>query len=158
MKNFVILLCALCFGCAGPVAKGPQFSMHPVIKAGESLVYVYKKSASDGVTVCMKLLFNEIESGCLKGEGFIKTKLLPGEYELVLQTNAFMGPRIIEYKFSVEPESVHYYEFAAVTGNLPIGTVDSKFFSFGAVSGHNVLVEKDKETAIAELMLLRESL
>ena len=157
MKILVIFLSVLFVGCAGPKAKGPRFSMHAPIEADESLVYVYKKSASDGVTACMKLLFNEVESGCLKGEGFIKTKLTPGVYELVLQTNALMGPRIIEYKFSVNSRSVYYYEFTAVTGDLPGGTVDSKFFSFGAISGHNVLVEKDPGSAIQELVILRES-
>lgn len=159
MRNLVLFLCVFYIGCAGPIAKGPKFSMHPPVTNGESLVYVYKKSTTDGVTVCMKLLFNEVENGCLNGEGFIKTKLQPGQYEMVLQTNAFMGPRIIEYKFSVNPNSVYYYEYATVTGdNLPSGTVDSKFFSFGTVSGHNILVEKDEETAVPELLLLRESL
>lgn len=158
MRKYMIFLCFLFFGCAGPVAKGPQFSTHSTVNEGESLVYVYQKRASYGASVCLKLLFNEVESGCLKGEGFIKTRLVPGSYELVLQSNAFMGPRIIEYEFSVEPESVYYYEFATTTGGLPNDTVASRFFSFWGVSGNNVLIQKDEEMAIPELELLRESL
>ncbi|WP_066963221.1 DUF2846 domain-containing protein [Microbulbifer sp. Q7] len=165
-KLSIAILAMLLSGCIWTVAKGPVFSGLDEAKESKSVVYIYKKYSDDGVTACLKFLLNEAEHGCLWGQGFLRAEVSPGEQELVLQTNAFMGPRLIEYKFTAEPGKTYFYEFIFTSGNVTddalaikkigLGLTDGRTHVFS--SGAHALYQKETEVAIKDLVPLKESI
>ena len=167
MKKLLIVILVMCItGCISTVAKGPLFSGLDEARESKSVVYIYKKFSDDGITACLKFLLNEEEHGCLWGQGFLRAEISPGEKELVLQTNAFMGPRLIEYKFTAEPGKTYFYEFIFTEGRVAEGALSTKSvgggFSDGRThvffSGTHVLYQKEKELALKDLAPLSESI
>jgi len=164
-RVYLLLFVTFIAGCAGPVAKGALFSKHIDPPADKSKIYVYKQESGDGITVCLKLLLNEIEHGCLKGQGYLENTVEPREYTLILQTNAFMGPRLVEHHFIAKPGASYYYEFAFTSGESTNGAVDTKgigggIASGGAIvifSGTHALYIREKSEALKALKTLRES-
>jgi len=166
LVRFLLLSSLFLFGCAGPVANGPLFTKHKAPLENKALIYVYKPKSGDGITACLKVLLNEVNYGCLKGEGFVKAVVPPGQYNLVLQTDAFMGPRIIEHQFRAEASKTYYYEFLFTAGKIPDGAVETKHIGFGVASGNviaagsgtHALIKSNEIQAINVLKSLKKSL
>ncbi|MDP4528764.1 DUF2846 domain-containing protein [Alkalimonas delamerensis] len=143
--------------CAGPVAKGPMYA--PIDALDEyALVYVYRPYANDGVTLCMKFLINDEMNGCLNNLGFLKAKIRPGMHEVALQTNTFMGPKIVEFEGSFEAGKVYFYRYYTTNDSktIPSDAVSTRYIP--AFNATHVLTPKSHEEAELELKHLFESI
>ncbi len=153
--SFLLLLAA---GCAGPIAKGPKYTPHSPLSKSEAIIYVYRPEANDGSTVCLKLLINDQEGGCLNNLGFLKVRLNPGTYTIALQANAFMGPKILEFTGAFEGGKAYYFEyyFSNQGGRPPAEAVATKYIP--ALSGYHILLPKSEKAAQSDLSTLSESI
>ena len=156
--GIVTILASLLGGCVGPAAKGPKYVSHAPLADTEAMIYVYRPEANDGVTVCLIFLINEQEKGCLNNLGVLKTTLSPGSYTVALQTNAFMGPTILEFTGTFEGGKAYYFEyyFSNQGGRPPQEAVATKYIP--AFSGHHILLPKETEAAQNDLSSLAESI
>ncbi|ABG39428.1 hypothetical protein Patl_0902 [Paraglaciecola sp. T6c] len=153
----VIVLSLILAACAGPIAKGSKFIKHTYIANNASLVYLYKPYSNDGVTVCLKVLLNDIERGCLSGKGFIRLNLEPGNYKVVLKPDAFLTHNLMEFDVSLQPNQVSYFEYTTTSDTPPKDAVAKRFYSFAGISGHNLIVEREENDALKTLSRLFES-
>ena len=159
MRKILMLgLSFFVFSCASPIAQGPKFSMHEKIGLNESLFYIYRPSSDDGGAVCLTLLIDESERGCLSGAGYLKFKLKPGKYNMVLMPNAPLSYRLLESEVILEEGKVHYVEYNTTTDPVPQNALDSRYFSFGVLSGHHIVVERPESEALNVLVTLAESI
>ena len=134
-RTLFVIVVLLVSACTGPIARGPEFSPSPSPAEGESLIYVYKPFSGDGITLCLKFLLNNQPYGCLEGEGFLEARVSPGKYNLVLQTDTFMGPKIIDYNFTAEEQEIYYFKFVSSGGPAPDSAVDKSVYGGAMVSG-----------------------
>ncbi|GGO72991.1 hypothetical protein GCM10010982_32480 [Bowmanella pacifica] len=153
----LLVISALISACAGPIAKGPKFTSHPQLGNQESLFYLYKPNTHDGVTVCLKVFLNDLEKGCLSGQGFIRANLPPGQYKVVLKPDAFITHNLLEFDVTLLAGQASYYAYYTTPGNAPDDAVATRFYSYGVDSGNNVIIKVDEDKALTELAQLNES-
>ncbi|MGS2719433.1 hypothetical protein [Paraglaciecola aestuariivivens] len=157
IRVLVIVLSLFLAACAGPIAKGSKFVKHTDIANNTSLFYLYKPNSNDGVTVCLKVLLNDFERGCLSGKGFIRLNLEPGDYKVVLKPDAFLTHNLMEFDVSLQPNQVSYYEYTTTSDTPPNDAVAKRFYSFAGISGHNLIMKRDESEALKILSGLFES-
>ncbi len=121
-------------GCMNPAATGPKFSGLMPTNQDQALVYFYRPMADDGGTVCLNVVVNEIEKGCLGTKGFLGFYLAPGVHTVKLKPNAFPVHTLLEFEINTTSNDKRLFRYSiANSRNVPVDNLVSRYTVGGTV-------------------------
>jgi len=148
----VFLLTFILSGCMNPAATGPSFSKLQKPEKNKSVVYFYRPMADDGGTVCLKILLNDIEKGCLGTKGFLSIQLVPNNYNVKIKPDAFPSHTLLEFNTTIKPNQGRLFRYN-ISNVAPPNNVASRYTAYGTVFVEDIPFTK----ALSELSGLNQS-
>ncbi len=149
----IFLFVFILSGCMNPAATGPSFSELQKPEKNKSVVYFYRPMVDDGGTVCLKILLNDIEQGCLGTKGFLSILLVPNNYNVKIKPDAFPSHTLLEFNTTIKPNQGRLFRYS-IDNVAPSNNVVSRYTAFGTVFVEDVPFTK----ALSELSGLNQSI
>ena len=113
MKSlFILMLLFSLSGCMNPAAIGPQFTGVMPTNTDRTLIYFYRPLENDGGTVCLNVLLNDVEKGCLGTKGFLGFYAEPGEYQLKIKPDAFPVHTLLEFEVNIVSDEPRLFKIS----------------------------------------------
>ncbi|MBQ4831486.1 hypothetical protein J8L84_19570 [Alteromonas sp. MMG017] len=84
-----------------PAANGPLFSGVMPTNQDKAQIYFYRPLENDGGTVCLKVLLNDVEKGCLGTTGFLGFYAKAGDYRVKIKPDAFPTHTLLEFDVNI---------------------------------------------------------
>ena len=113
MKSlFILMLLFSLSGCMNPAATGPQFTGVMPTNTDRTLIYFYRPLENDGGTVCLNVLLNDVEKGCLGTKGFLGFYAEPGEYQLKIKPDAFPVHTLLEFEVNIVSDEPRLFKIS----------------------------------------------
>ncbi|MGY8900265.1 MAG: hypothetical protein ACKVI8_19740 [Paraglaciecola sp.] len=109
---FIFVLLFGLAGCMNPAATGPKFSGVMPSNKDKAQVYFYRPLEHDGGTVCLKVLLNDIEKGCLGTKGFLGFYAKPGNYQIKIKPDAFPVHTLLEFDVNIARNDKRMYKIS----------------------------------------------
>ena len=129
---FIIVLSFGLFGCMNPAATGPLFTGLMPSNQDKALIYFYRPLEHDGGTVCLKVLLNDIEKGCLGTTGFLGFHAKAGEYHIKIKPDAFPVHTLLEFDVAISPNDKRLFKITiANSRDVPKDNSASRYTAGG---------------------------
>jgi hypothetical protein len=149
----IFLFILILSGCMNPAATGPSFSELQKPEKNKSVVYFYRPMADDGGTVCLKILLNDIEQGCLGTKGFLPVVLVANDYNIKIKPDAFPSHTLLEFNTTIKPNQDRLFRYK-IDRTAPLNSVVSRYTAYGTV----FIEEIPFTDALSELSGLNQSI
>jgi hypothetical protein len=109
--------------------------------------------ADDGGTVCLKILLNDIEQGCLGTKGFLSVVVAPSDYNVKIKPDAFPSHTLLEFNTIIKLNQGRLFRYS-IDNVAPSNNIVSRYTAGGTVFIEDVPFTK----ALPELSGLNQSI
>lgn len=154
MKNYFysLGLVLIVSGCMNPAAKGPLFDQVASPAADRSAVYFFRPMENDRGTVCLNIIMNDEDLGCLGTKGYLCNEMPPGKYIVRFRPNAYPVHTLLKFEIELVPGDTKFYSYK-IGERITEDTVVSKYTAGGTISIQDV----EESAAAGMLSSLRNS-
>ncbi len=151
---FIFVLLFGLAGCMNPAATGPQFSGVMPTNKDKAQIYFYRPLENDGGTVCLKVLLNDVEKGCLGTKGFLGFYAEPGNYQIKIKPDAFPIHTLLEFEVNIASDDQRMFKISIANSiDVPEINVATRY----TVGGTWFIKEMPFSSVQKELSKLNES-